>query len=119
VSTAKITLNLEIDGQQIEGYPLVKRINLDEIQQFSYEKAASASYTDIPATEISNIQLLLIRPSQQLTIRLNGQSDAGIVLSANGILLVLDGTLNAVAANAQVSNASGSVAIVKGVAGGT
>ena len=54
------------------------------------------------------------------SVRLDGQSDAGIVLSAGGLLLLLDITADASSTtNATLDNSSGSTAVVTGLGAGT
>src|SRR5437870_8642523 len=107
MQTVKVTLNVEIDSQQVEGYPIVKQLTADELQGFTYEKADGGGYVAVPVGELSTVQFLLLRPSQAVTIRLNGQSDAGIMLSANSVLLIAGATIDT-ATLVSVNNASGS-----------
>ena len=66
-----------------------------------------------PTTQIATLQALALVADQALTVRLDGQSDAGIVLSAGGLLLLLDITADASSTtNATLDNSSGSTAVV-------
>ena len=118
MQTVKVTLNVEIDSQQVEGYPIIKQLSVDELQSFNYEKVTGGGYVAAPISELSTVQLLLLRPSQAVTVRLNNQSDGGIPLAANGVVLIAGATIDT-ATLVSVNNASGSTAIVKGMGAGT
>jgi len=119
----KLVVQLEIDNKPVAGFPLVRRLSVDEIQNYDYEKIddGGASFVALPADQLDEIQALLIRADKQITIRLDGQTDAGIVLNADGILLLVGVDIDAGAGanNAKVNNQSGSTAQVQGFAGGT
>ena len=119
MQTVKVTINIEIDGVQLEGYPLIKRLSVDEVQQFNYEKADGGGFIAMPVDQLSNIQLLIVKPSRQVTLRLDAQTDAGIVVDANGILLLAGVTIDDAATRATVNNASGVVVVLKGIGAGT
>ncbi len=112
MQTVKVTLNVEIDSVQVEGYPIIKQLTIDELQSFNYEKVTGGGYVAVPVSELSTVQFLLLRPSQSVTIRLNGQGDAGIVLAANSVLLIAGATID-------TATLVSSTAIVKGIGAGT
>ncbi len=122
--TVKLVIQLEIDNKPVAGFPLVRRLSVDEIQNYNYEEPNDGDMTTfslIPADQLATIQALLIRSDKQVNIRLDGQTDAGILLSADGILLIIGATIDAGAgaSNAKVNNNSGATAQVQGFAGGT
>src|SRR6266404_1849232 len=106
MKTVKLTVTLEIDGVQFVGFPVTRRLNLDEVQFFDYEKPFDSLYTDLPAGELSNIQLLVMQAQQPVTLRLNNQSDAGLSLASNGIVIILDCIINSGSARAKINNDS-------------
>ena len=108
------------NGREVAGFPYQKRLVVDELQSFSYEKSTGGGYETLPTTQIGTIQALVVTADQATTIRLDGQSDAGIVLNAGGLLMALDITADASAAtNATLDNSSGSTAIITGLGAGT
>lgn len=122
--TLKFTIQAELDGVSISGFPITKRLTVAETQQFRYEEADdgnTTTFSAVPADQLAEIQALLLQTDQQLTFRLDGQSDAGITLNAAGILLLIDCDIDAGAgsSNLSVNNNSGSTANVTGLAGGT
>lgn len=122
MASLKVTVLVEQDGVPLD--PIVRRIEADELQGFSYEKVGTsdATYSAVPTGELGTVQALVIDTDQTVTLRLNGQSSAGIVLNPGGLLVLVDATLNAGATtNVTVNNAAAPavVALLKGLAGGT
>lgn len=115
-----VTVIIKRNGRDVTGFPFQWRKVVDELQQFSYEKATGGGYETLPTTQIATLQALALVADQALTVRLDGQSDAGIVLSAGGLLLLLDITADASSTtNATLDNSSGSTAVVTGLGAGT
>ena len=119
--TVEIVVSAKVDGQYVPGFPLTKRIECDEAQTFDYEKATGGGYAALPTGELAEIQVLIVRPmSQQVTLRLDAQSDAGIIVNAGGFAILCDVDIDAGAAtNATIDNSSSSTTSVRGVAAGT
>jgi len=115
-----VVVSIKRNGRDVTGFPFQWRKVVDELQQFSYEKATGGGYETLPTTQIATVQALVVTADQATTIRLDGQSDAGIVLNAGGLLLALDITADASAStNATLDNSSGSTAVVTGLGAGT
>jgi len=121
--TLKATVNLELNGVSLSGYPVVKRLEMDESQEFRYEKVDDTNGTTfiaLPTSQIDSIQAIAIQTDQQLTFRFDGQTDAGILLNAGGLILIIDAVIDAAAAtNATVNNNVQPTANVTGIAAGT
>jgi len=123
--SVKLTVDLEIDGVKVPGFPLVHRRSVDEVQHFAYDEAADndlTTFSALPTAQIASIQALLLRPLEQpITLRLDGQSDAGIIINTGGIVIIMDATIDAGAAtNATVNNPDATaVSKLKGFAAGT
>ena len=121
-SNIKVTVLIEKDGVPIEGFPIFYRGSFDETQRFDgMERTTSASYVALPTGELDNIQLLCMRADKAYSLRLNEQTDGGVDMQANGIVLLCGATLDSAAAtNATFQNNSGSTAVVTpGIAAGT
>lgn len=119
-SNLEINITVKRDGKVLGGFPLYRRLQVDEVQQFSTEQATGGGYASLPISLLDTLQALILSPSKQVTVRLNGQSDAGLVVNAGGLLLFIDGSAAAGAStNATTSNSSGSTAVLEGLAGGT
>ena len=119
----KITVLVEVDVRVLGGFPLVRRLEVDESQQFAYEKANdgdAVTFSAMPTDQLAEIQALILQADQAVTLRLDNQSDAGIVVNAGGLVCLVDVDIDAGATtNAKVNNNSGVAANLKGVAGGT
>ena len=118
----KFTIQAEIDGVPLNGFPLVRRVSVAELQTFEYEEANdgnTTTFSDIPVGQLDSIQALLVRPDQQVNVRIDGQTDAGIIINAGGILLIIDGTNDAGSNRARVNNNSGNTANLRGFGAGT
>lgn len=123
MTSYELSINLKRDGVPVSGYPIVRRIEATEAQEFSYAKANDGDLTTfsaIPANEIATVKFLIVRTDKSVTVRLDGQTDAGITLDAGGLLAIIDATIDAGAgaSNAKVNNNSGAVALIEGIAGG-
>ena len=122
----KITVLAEVDGQPLTGFPYVRRVVADAIQSFApYLKAGdsnTSTFTALPTSALPTMQGLLVHADQDMTVRLNGQSDAGVLVKAGGLLLAFDTTMTAGATtNATVNiNLPGTtIAQIRGLGIGT
>lgn len=115
----RATVVIERNGVEVRR--LVRRFSVDENQAFDYDRESSGGYVSLPVSELTTLQFLLLENlNQVVTVRLNGQSDAGVSLPAGGVLLLVGASLTAGAStNVTVDNSSGSPTILRGMAGGT
>jgi len=124
--SVKVSLDVEVDGQRLSGYPLVRRIETDESAPLDYEKAAdndSTTFTTLPIDgALSEVQVLVLRIGEQpITLRLDAQTDAGLVINAGGFVCLFDVDIDAGATtNAKVNNPDATdLATIRGLAAGT
>ncbi len=119
----KITVSVELDGNQVAGFPVTRRISVDETYSFAYEHADdgdTTTFTTVPDSKVAETQVLVITSDQKITVRIDGQTDAGTVLNANGLLLIIDSDIDAGAgSNIKINNNTGNTANIVGVGGGT
>jgi hypothetical protein len=110
-----------IDG--VRQTHMVKRIQVDEDIQVRYAKADdgnNTTFTTLPIGELDEVQFLYLTPSAQMTLRLDGQSDAGITINSGGLIVLFDVDIDAGSStNATINNNSGAEADVKGFVAGT
>lgn len=123
-ATLEFTLSIKKDGELLPESFIIKRLTVDEIQSFNYEQVAhgdAVTFTALPAGEIATINALILRSDKVVTLRLDGQSDAGIEIKAGGMIILTDVTIDAGAgaSNAKLNNNSGGTAILKGFVAGT
>lgn len=118
-ASLKVTVLIEKDGVEIRR--LVRRMTVTDALEAGYTKATGGGYVTLPTGELAEIQVLVVESvDQQTTLRLDAQTDAGIVLNAGGFLIVVDGDIDASAAtNAKIDNSSGVNADIHVIAGGS
>lgn len=117
----ELTITATLDSTPLTGFPLLRRLTIDESQPFDYEQATGGGYLAVPGDKIDTVQALVVRTDKALTLRLDGQTDAGIEINAGGCVVLVDVTIDAGAgaSNAKLSNASGATARIRGVTAGT
>ena len=118
--TIDITIIIKRNGVDVPNFPYRRRLVVDEVQSFSYERATGGGYVSLPVDQMDTLQALVVSADQATTIRLAAQTDTGIALNAGGLLLVVDAAIAAAAAtNAKLDNSSGSTTVVSGLGAGT
>lgn len=117
--TLEATVILKVDGVDVPNTPITYRLAVSGTETFDEPKASTGTYVAIGG--IADIGLLLLRTLDQIvTIRLDAQSDAGIILNAGGFLLAVNCDIDAgIATNVKLNNNSGSASQVQGVLAGT
>lgn len=109
--TLELTLLLKQDGLPVPGFPLVRRVVVDSVQEFNYQKATGGGDVAFPTNQITTLHVLLAQSlNQTTTVKL-----PSIALAAGGLIVVFDG----VPATSTIANASGSPTTTLGVGGGT
>jgi hypothetical protein len=118
--TLKLTLTAELDSQLVPGFPIVRRLVVDEVQAFDYKRTSGGTYVALPLDQIDTVQVFVMQTDREVTLRFQGQSDAGLVLHAGGLVLLFDVDLDAgFATNVTVNNNSGITATLRGLGAGT
>lgn len=118
--TLEAVVILKQDGQILPGYPISRKVTVDETQQFAVESATGGGYVTLPITSLDQVNALVLQPTQQVTVRFSAQSDQGLILNAGALLVIIDSAIAAAAAtNVTANNGSGSTAVLSGLAGGT
>lgn len=117
-STLKVTVVVELDGH--EHLRLTRRLSVGDVQTFNYDKASGGGYVALPTSELAAISALVVEASEQpVTLRFDGQTNAGVFLNPGGFVVVVDGNMDdGVATNATINNSSGSSTPVRGLVGG-
>jgi hypothetical protein len=120
----EVTVQIKKDGQPLPGFPLTRRVEAPDVQTFEYEKQTDGVDTFEPANvglEVGPAKVLIVQSERQVTLRLVGQSDKGIVLQAGGALIILGCSLAPESGDPLVSinNESTFTSRVRGVVAGT
>ena len=109
--TYKLTLALEKNGTPVPGYdPLVRRLTVDQSQSFDELLASGGGAVALPIGQVGTVSLLILTGDQLQTY-----TSGAITLNAGGLILLF----NATGATETLTNASGTTANNKGLAGGT
>lgn len=121
MATLRLRVSAEMNDQFFPDLPVVLRREYDEVFAFAFDQAsAAATYVNAPLAALTTIQALVIQPDQDITIRLNAQSDAGIPVTKGSIFTLADTDLdNSSNTAVKILNESGNVVTVRGVACGT
>lgn len=94
---------------------VTRRIEVPEVQTFNYNEAADAdatTFSSLPISVLATLKALFVRTNKAVTIRLDGQTDAGIDLNPGGLLLILDGAV----VGATINNpATAEAAVIEGI----
>jgi hypothetical protein len=118
--TLKLTVQADLDGVPLSGFPVVRRVHVAEVQAFETLQAPTGEFLPLPLSELSRVAALILRSDQVIVLRLNGQSDMGINMEAGGMVVLFDVALDAGAAvNATVWNPGTLPVTLRGVAGGS
>lgn len=110
----KVTVNIEVDGEPIKGFPISRRFEPTDKSAFDITQADGVGYNALPITGIASTQCLLFQPGANMGIKLAGDG-TGITINRGGFLLVVDGTFT----GTTFENNSGGAAKVQGFAAGT
>lgn len=108
----KATVQLEVDGQLVRGFPVARRLVVDEVQSFSVD-VASGGFSDLPVSFLTDKQVFLLQPAGNTVVRFANGASGDITINAGGFLLLVDGSASDLEANPTSST------VVDGTVGGT
>ena len=121
MATYTVTLNIQTDGVTLTGFPIIKTLTTPEDGgRQVFNRASMAGFVDLPLAELGDVNLLLVDTDQDITLRLNDQSDAGIPIKGNGLFLIVNSNIpGSATSKGSAENQSGNSAQLTQVAGGT
>lgn len=121
MSTFTVTISIKEDGQELPGFPITKSVTTTESKgKATISRPDSASFTELPLTDLGGVSVLYVEADQTYTMRFEDQSDAGLPMSANGAILIVNGNISSGATNkAALQTNTGSAAAVTVVAAGS
>lgn len=121
--TLTCTISIEKNGQQLPGFPVVRRVSVDEMVIFSTEQANSDGVFAAPnLSNLASVTFFYYTANQTTKLLFDGNTDtaAPLEIAANGLVVLVNPTIDSGAStNITVENDSGSTALLTGVAGGT
>lgn len=120
--TLTCTISIEKNGQSLPGFPVVRRVSVDEMSTFSTEQASSDGVFATPISNLDSVTFFYYTANQITKLLFDANSDtaAPLELAANGLVLLINPVIDSGAStNITIENDSGSTALRTGVAGGT
>ena len=109
--TYKLILTVEKNGAPVPGYDsLIRRLTVDQSQSFDELLASGGGAVALPISQVGTVTLLVLTGDQIQTY-----APGAITLNAGGVIVLF----NATGATETLTNASGTTANNKGLAGGT
>lgn len=113
----ELTLSLKMDGLAYPGFPLSRRLQVDEVVPLGFEQDASTGYTSL-AGSLTSLSVAIFTTDQLVSLRVNNQSTGSIPVNAGGVVVIFDGAVDTATLlsviNAQLVNAN-----MNGLLGGT
>ena len=117
----RLTIELTQDGQRLPGFPLTRSKDVPDtagLQEFV--RASSAGFNEIQFPELGDLNIFVYTADQVTTLRFNDQTDAGIPLNANSLVVLFDSNiLSTATTKVSMENNSGSNATITTLGGGT
>ena len=119
--TLQWTLDVKEDGQTLPGFPLTKTVvTTESLGRNVVNRTSGAGFFELPLGDLDTVTILFVQADQDLVIRFNDQSDAGLPITANGFIALVDVAIpSGATSKASIENTSGSTAEVKQIAAGS
>lgn len=123
MASFEVVVSIKKDGAHILSSPITRRLELTEDESFNHAKADDGGPTIFSAftsDQLAEIRAMLFRGDGETTLRLNGQSDSGIVIQKDGFVLLfgVDIDAGAGAPNASANNDTGEAVQIDGFIAG-
>jgi hypothetical protein len=122
----ELTVSCKLNGQELTslGFPLNRRITVDEVQLFGPTEEADdgndTTFSQVPVDQVASVKAFIWQAvDQAMGLRVEGGEATNVALryDAGGIHISFGATITAT--NITVNNNSGSTAKQRGLAGGT
>lgn len=119
MSVIEVTVQVRKDGAVFPGFPVTRRVEAEAFEGFDYAKEEDLAgvYENLPVTQALPASVVVVKVDREVTVRLAGQTDAGVVLPAGGMLIILGSNIED-APVAALNNVSGGTAKVVGLVAG-
>lgn len=118
MAAVKVTVHIEVDGEPLKGFPLVKRFEPVDRDSFDATIATNAAFVAFPASgQVASTQALFFQAvGAVMSIRLDGDVGSEIALNRGGFVLVVD---SSGFTGTTIQNNSGAGAKAQGFLAGT
>ena len=88
--TFTVVIDIKEDGASLPGFPkTVSATPLESKGKSTIDRPDSASFTELPLTDLGGVSVLYVEADQAYTLRFEDQSDAGLPMAANGVCLLV------------------------------
>lgn len=91
----EIEISLKIDGNLVDGYPIIRRILQAEEVHKRVQKPNGDGASYFQASVLATDNHVIVQTDAPINLRLNNQSTGQIPLNAGGVLILIDGNLSA------------------------
>lgn len=120
MATLKLTISLTEDGSPVPGFPITRSITSTETTgKNTYTRATGGGYVELPLAELGAINVAVVTTDKDISLRFNDQSDGGLPLDANGVLVLATCDIPTGATNKiEADNSSGETATLTSYIGG-
>jgi hypothetical protein len=89
----EFSLNLKVDGVSYPNFPLIRRLQVDQLQPLGQIQTAGTGYTSL-ASLLTALQVGVIQVDESIDLRLNNQSTGSIPINAGGLIAFIDVNIN-------------------------
>lgn len=109
MATLQLTVNLTEDGTVVPGFPITRSVTSSETTgKQTFVRATGGGYVELPLAELGAINALVLTTDVDVTLRFNDQTDGGLPLDANGLIVLITSDIpSGASSKISVSNASG------------
>lgn len=121
MASLKLTVSLTEDGVLVPGFPLTRTVTSAETTgKQTFTRASGGGYLELPMlSELADVNFVFLTTTHDVTVRFNDQTDGGLPLDANGVLIIATSDiLGSATSQVSVSNASGQTATLTAYCGG-
>lgn len=117
MASVKVTVNIEVDGEPLKGFPYVRRFEPVDRESFDSNIASGAAFVTIPTSgQVAIYQFLFFQAlGAQMAIKLRGDGTQ-VTLNKGGFILVVDSSDQI---GTTIQNNSGGAAKAVGMLAGT
>ena len=109
MATLQLTISLTEDGANVPGFPITRSVTASETTgKQTFTRATGGGYVELPLAELGAINALVMTTDADVTLRFNDQTDGGLPLDANGVIVLITSDIpTGATSKISVDNASG------------
>ena len=112
----ELTVSVKVDGISYPNFPLIRRLQVDQLQPLGQIQTANSGYTSL-AGLLTILQAGILTTDQSLSFRMNNQSTGSLPVNAGGLICFFDVAIDTATLLSALIGASD--AAINGVLGGS